>query len=222
MAKVRVITQGPIYDGMALTFKAPCDCTAVDGLRVYYDEVTEDRTRNVSADFDFVDAHGQILSGLGNLFMEGSYVRVILDTVNNSAYLQNADTNSYLEEKLKVKKGQGNIVQSGATVGMFFYVVFGNIIQMNIDINAISSAAKLELVDITGELPQFEQRECFYVQLNGNGTTTGGGEFHKVFPAELEMEFRELFINGWEVNGENNIDTCAFKGTVTLFSTPLV
>lgn len=100
MAKITFASETPIYDGMPLTIKAPCDCTAVDGLRVYHSIVTDEKETSDQTDFVFVDAHGNTLTGLGNLFMEGAYIRVILDTTENKAYIQNADTNAYLEAQL--------------------------------------------------------------------------------------------------------------------------
>lgn len=92
MARIKVISECPFYDGMSVTFKAPCDCTAASGLKVYYD--------TTSQTFDFVDAHGKNLAGLGNLFAKDAYVKVILNTGESKAYIQNADTNAYLERRL--------------------------------------------------------------------------------------------------------------------------
>lgn len=89
MAKIKIISECPLYDGMSVTFQAPCDCTAVDGLNVYYDGVAQT--------FGFRDAHGNDLAGTGNLFAQGAYVKAILNTDTGCAYLQNADTNKYLE-----------------------------------------------------------------------------------------------------------------------------
>lgn len=89
MAKIKIISECPLYDGMSVTFQAPCDCTAVDGLNVYYDGVAQT--------FGFRDAHGNDLAGTGNLFAQGSYVKAILNTATGCAYLQNADTNKYIE-----------------------------------------------------------------------------------------------------------------------------
>ena len=91
MAKIKVTSKCELYDGMSITFNAPCDCTAVDGLKVYYE--------NTSQAFTFRDAHGNDLTGYSDLFSEGAYVKVVLDTRRGYAFLQNADTNSYLEER---------------------------------------------------------------------------------------------------------------------------
>lgn len=105
MANIKVTLDYQIHDGMALTFKAPCDCTAVTGLKIYYPSLAENTSTQTSKTFVFKDSHGATLTGIGNLFMANSYVKVILDTVNNFAYLQNADTNSYLENNKLAKSG---------------------------------------------------------------------------------------------------------------------
>lgn len=97
MANLRVDLNYPIQDGMTVTFKAACDCTAIEGLIIYYPAASESALSTASKTFVFKDAHGNVLTGLGNLFSKDSYVKVTLDTVNNFAYIQNADTNSYLE-----------------------------------------------------------------------------------------------------------------------------
>lgn len=93
MAYIKINTKYPIYDGMSVTFKAPCDCTRADGLSVN------------STIFEFKDAHGVTLAGIENLFTAGALVKVILDVTNGSAYIQNADTNAYLEGKLNERSG---------------------------------------------------------------------------------------------------------------------
>ena len=91
MAYIKITAPDPLYDGMPVSFKAPCDCTATDGLAVTYG--------GVEKVFTFKDAHGNALTGIGNLFAAGAVVKVLLDTASNSAYLQNADTNGYIESR---------------------------------------------------------------------------------------------------------------------------
>ena len=95
MANIRIDIDGILMDGHEVTFKAPCDCTEVQGLKVYY---LKDGTQH-NATFTMKDSHGNTLTGLGNLFETGAYVRVTLDLANKFAYLLNADTNKYLEDK---------------------------------------------------------------------------------------------------------------------------
>lgn len=103
MANVKVTLDYQINDGMSLTFKAPCDSTEVTGLIIYYPSLTEDASTTTSTTFAFKDAHGNNLANIGNLFTTGAYVKVILDTNKNYAYIQNADTNGYIENTM-VKK----------------------------------------------------------------------------------------------------------------------
>jgi len=97
MAYIKIKLDAALMDGHNVTFKAPCDCTAIEGLKVCYIENNSLQEKT----FSMKDTHGNTLAGLGNLFAAGSYVHAILDSVNLIAYLQNAATNGYLEGKLK-------------------------------------------------------------------------------------------------------------------------
>lgn len=102
MAKIRVDVTGVLENGRLVTFKAPCDCTEIDGLIVYH-TLPSDRYNNdsrVGQEFTLCDSHGCNLIGLGNLFTAGALVHVILDTADKKAYVQNAATNSYIESRL--------------------------------------------------------------------------------------------------------------------------
>ena len=89
MANLKVVLDYPIEDGMSITVKTACDCTAINGLRVYYQVITEDSNTQTYKDFTFKDAHGNTLTGTGNLFAANAYVKFILDTTNGFAYPQN-------------------------------------------------------------------------------------------------------------------------------------
>lgn len=98
MAQIRIDLGARLVDGMDIKFKAPCDCTAVTGLLISY---INDTGEVAAESFTFRDSHGNNLAGLGNLFGVGAYVKAILDTARGFAYIQNADTNAYLESKRK-------------------------------------------------------------------------------------------------------------------------
>lgn len=101
MANIKLELNHELQDGEVTVFKAPCDCTAVEGIIVYYPTLTEESVPVMqSKTFSFADTHGNILTGLGNLFAAGAYVSVILNTTDGLAYLQNAATNAYLESKI--------------------------------------------------------------------------------------------------------------------------
>lgn len=117
MANVRVDLDYPISDGLPLTFIAPCPCSEVEGLTVYYPAVVGS-TSILSKAFTFKDAHCNDLTGLGDLFNTNAYVKVILNTRDYVAYLQNADTNAYLEGQLDKKASKEYVdSQIGNAIG---------------------------------------------------------------------------------------------------------
>ena len=85
-------------NGEEILFKASCDSSEAAGLKITY-PVDEYGTKNTK-NFIFKDAHRNDLSGQTDLFIVGSYVKAVLDTKNSIAYIQNADTNGYLERRL--------------------------------------------------------------------------------------------------------------------------
>ena len=112
MANIKITLDHEIVDGESVTFKAPCDCTEVTGIKVYYKTVTEDGTEDANKTFTFRDAHCEALTGIGNLFKEGAYLTALLDTTNNYAFIQNADTNKYAESFPKVYDFQCTLTTS--------------------------------------------------------------------------------------------------------------
>ena len=98
MPKIRVDLEATIINGQALTFKAPADCSDITGLVIYYPA----GNTTTSKTFKFVDAHGvDVGSGTISLFAANALVKVVLDTDSGKAYVQNADTNAYLEGKFE-------------------------------------------------------------------------------------------------------------------------
>ena len=79
----------PIKDGTEVKFRSPVDCSQVTGLVVHYD--------GGSQEFMFADAHGNNVGDIDHLFAEDVVVKVILDVTTSMAFVQNADTNAYLE-----------------------------------------------------------------------------------------------------------------------------
>ena len=94
MANIRVDLPIPIYDGMSVTFKAPADCSDITGLRIYY---PTSETLTTSQDFTLADANRNDVGNINNLFTANAMVKVVLDTDEHMAFIQNADTNAYLE-----------------------------------------------------------------------------------------------------------------------------
>lgn len=117
MAKIKVLLNGPMKNGQSVTFKAPCDCVNVDGLRISHLTYNGSEYVENTTSFTFKDALGNDLTGIGNLFAAGAIVKVILDVDNRHAYLQNAGTNGYIESikpKIHVLDGtQAGTLQDG-------------------------------------------------------------------------------------------------------------
>ena len=86
---IRVDLNTPIKDGTEVVFRSPVDCSQVTGLKVYY--------LGGSQEFVFADAHGNNVGDIDHLFAENVAVKVILDVTHGMAFVQNADTNAYLE-----------------------------------------------------------------------------------------------------------------------------
>ena len=99
---IRVDLNTPIRDGMDVKFRSPVDCSQITGLIVCYN--------GESKEFAFADAHGNNVGDIDHLFAENVVVKVILDFTTGMAFVQNADTNAYLEgrfQELEEKIGKG-------------------------------------------------------------------------------------------------------------------
>lgn len=92
---IKVSINTSIKDGTTVSFRAPADCSEVTGLIVNYQQDEKSKSK----EFIFADAHGNNVGDIDNLFAENAVVTVILDVEHSKAYIQNADTNSYLEER---------------------------------------------------------------------------------------------------------------------------
>lgn len=138
MAKIRIDLAETLVDGMDIKFKAPCSCNEIVGLIVYYP--AEDETTKTK-DFVFRDAHGNDLTGIGNLFAKDAYVKVIVDTEKGYAYLQNADNNGYLNSAIfgTYTHDAENLIGTGEN-GKFKATVSGTI--STIKVNGVNCSVK--------------------------------------------------------------------------------
>jgi hypothetical protein len=93
---IRVDLNYPIKDGTEVVFRSPVDCSQVTGLKLYH--IGADGN-TASQEFAFADAHGNNVGDIDHLFAENVVVKVILDVTNSMAFVQNADTNAYLEKQ---------------------------------------------------------------------------------------------------------------------------
>lgn len=99
MSNIRVDVGYTIKDGTEIKFRSPVDCSAITGLIVYYPVASGNTASKV---FALSDANGNNVGDIDHLFAEDVMVKVILDVTKGMAFVQNADTNAYLEGKFKV------------------------------------------------------------------------------------------------------------------------
>ena len=104
MSNIRVDVEYTIVDGSEIKFRSPVDCSAIAGLIVYYPGADGNTTSKV---FAIADSHGNNVGDIPHLFAENVVVKVILDVTNGMAFVQNADTNAYLEAQLASKAPAG-------------------------------------------------------------------------------------------------------------------
>ena len=90
---IRVDLNYPIKDGTEVVFRSPEECSQVTGLKVYY----RGEDGAASKEFSFADAHGNNVGDVPHLFAKNAVVKVILDVTTGMAFVQNADTNKYIE-----------------------------------------------------------------------------------------------------------------------------
>ena len=106
MANIRIDLNHAPLDGETVSFKAPCNASDVSGLIIYYLNESE---QEVSKEFTLNDANGNDIGVLDNVFAEGAIVKVILDTDLNNAFMQNPDTNAYLEGRFEDIYNKGEV-----------------------------------------------------------------------------------------------------------------
>lgn len=111
MANIRVDVNYTIKDGSEIVFRSPVDCSAITGLIVYYPAGDGNTT---SKELSLADAHGNNVGDVPHLFAENVVVKVILDVASGMAFVQNADTNAYLERRFaEIVESIENLPQGG-------------------------------------------------------------------------------------------------------------
>lgn len=192
MANIRVNLVEQLVDGHSVTFVAPCDCTEITGLKVYYPGESDIETKT----FVFKDTHGNELTGIGNLFERGAYVKAILDTKKGFAYIQNADTNSYLEGKFDERslKTYTNPEQLGLTIETQYTVA--NVI------GALTDHSMFE-----GVYEYFRKNDSVLKEQVPFGTGTITIKKHTIDNIEVEIFLNDAVPNGGEKYCCSNIES---------------
>lgn len=101
MSNIRVDVDYTIKDGTEIKLRSPVDCSQITGLIVYY---PGSDGNTISKVFALSDAHGNNVGNIDHLFAEDVVVKVILDVTKGMAFVQNADTNAYLESHIQSKE----------------------------------------------------------------------------------------------------------------------
>ncbi len=209
MANIQVKIEYPIKDGTSFTFHAPCDCNAVDGITVKHPHGKQN--------FVFKDTHGNTLTGINNLFVEGSLVQVILDVTNGAAFLQNADTNGYLENRLAVERGRINeLVALPTTVGAAPYVFEDEVLDVTAEITTSGAIAHIfvsisDLVLGEGESFNFVKIPAVFSPFDEQVTLT-----HSSFGEDVEVIlFADAGAGVTMLTVENNGTATTISGTAT-------
>ena len=108
---IKVTVGYPIEDGSSVRFQSPADCSEVIGITVSYPSTVELTESDSEKTFTFTDAHGHDVSDISELFRANVAVEAILHDLNSDspkAYVLNADTNAYLENKFATIANQLN------------------------------------------------------------------------------------------------------------------
>ena len=108
MSNIIVDYNAPIQDGTEVVFRSPVDCSQITGLKVNY--------IGGSQEFMLADAHGNNVGDIDHLFAENVVVKVILDVSSGMAFVQNPDTNSYLEYRFGMLADSIANEASGSTI----------------------------------------------------------------------------------------------------------
>lgn len=188
---IRVDLTTPIKDGTEVVFRSPVDCSQITGLIVY---VSENGITS-SQEFALADAHGNNVGDIDHLFAENVVVKVILDVTHGMAFVQNADTNAYLEgrfadifDKLCPPINEtGLLVQCSPVEGSVLSVtgMFEGALEVSSCGKNLYDASEYPLVD------------GFYIN-KGNGVEVGNGS-HAEYCATIEY-IPVAHLRGMKIN----------------------
>ena len=203
---IRVDLTTPINDGTEVVFRSPVDCSQVTGLIVYY----QDGGNTTSKEFAFTDAHGNNVGDIDHLFAENVVVKVILDVTTGMAFVQNADTNAYLEgrfEDIENRIGSGGGTAEGANA---------LIVTVTDNVASHTPAEMLQHINNGGSITARVAED------GGNGTTA----YRSICPITINMEEAHFFetwdedvIYKWDVQQNRSVtghemDNAFFSPTV--------
>lgn len=166
---IRVDLNTNIADGSEVVFRSPADCSQVTGLAIYH--------HGGKTEFSFADAHGNNVGDIDHLFAENAVVKVILDVTAGMAFVQNADTNAYIERTfVKTVNGampdsDGNVEIEVSAIGSGIYIGSGEMPEgYNVQIDPEG-----EVVDLASLMSDDDVEQAIEDALEDLGPPESGG-----------------------------------------------
>lgn len=117
MGKIN-LTVDNVVSGKQISFVAPCSTEDTDGLIIN------------GVDYIICDAKNNNLAGVAHIWEEGAIVSIIVNVETGMAYIQNADTNAYLENTaifkdrawILTREQFGDTAPKAGTPGRLFFL----------------------------------------------------------------------------------------------------
>lgn len=189
---IRVDLNTAIYDGTEVVFRSPVDCSQITGLIVYY----KNKGSTAFQEFALADAHGNNVGDIDHLFAENVVVKVILDVTTGMAFVQNADTNAYLESRFD---------ELNARIDGAYVLVKGD-----------DDALSLEGVTCTELLEKFKASEelVLYRYKKDNSGNTIAIRYYYCMGIETR-DGKETLVFQYSLGAENEYITLYVNGTPT-------
>ena len=194
MPKIRIDIEANLFNGQTVTFKAPASCADITGLIIYYPNGNTQASKN----FKFVDAHGvDVGSGTMSLFAANAIVKVVLDVDQGKAFIQNADTNAYIEGKFAgstIVQVSSNKTLDASCAGKFLRIDAPAVIM----IPSISTGVEVEVFRNTpGDVTIAPSGVYFAVQGNSSLVT----ESQTISEQYASVVLKQISINVWSIQG---------------------
>ena len=196
MGKIKVNLNYPLANGKQISFYTPCESEDTQGLIIN------------DVEYALVDADGASVVDTPNLWNRGALMSVIVDTVNMRAYIQNANSNSYLEKEIRSKADAADLEQEKNRV---------DVVMSQVSTEIEVERARVDLL-VSEDGRQYPQEHSFSKVLGSNdeyllyGTVESSGAYANLsaqftgmnsrtgpvgfrFPGAIPKEFSPLFNN---------------------------
>ena len=200
---IRVDLNTPIKDGTEVVFRSPVDCSQITGLIVYF----TDNGITASQEFALADAHGNNVGDIDHLFAENVVVKVILDVTKGMAFVQNADTNAYLEGRFDGKAD--GVPYSKSALVVQTYPVAGTKVKVSASLPSGATHLKLyctgkKLFNAVWDKQSTDTMDEGYIGYKSpGGTANSGTSLRSRYVPVSHLVGKVLNIAGAYVGGSN-------------------